>query len=74
MDNFLLSDMFSPSKLKAKLNSLITWAQSTFAALVHTHTTNDVKDPTDQTKTLTADLTELWKYAKKNRKLAKAAM
>lgn len=42
MDNFLLSDMFSPSKLKAKLNSLISWAQNTFAALVHTHAIADV--------------------------------
>lgn len=54
MDNFLLSDMYSPTKLKAKLNTLIAWLQSTFAS--------------------ETELTKLWKYTKKNRKIAKAAL
>ena len=78
--------MFSPTKLKDKLNALKTWISTTFVTntdsrlsdartpVAHTHTTNDIKMQSDQTVTLTTELGSIWKYAKKNRKLAKAAL
>ena len=44
------------------------------ADLEHKHTTDDVMLADDDDVSLTTELINIWKYAKKNRKLAKAAL